>query len=121
VAQELGIVLHEGVFGMALGPSYETTAETRLLRAMGADVVSMSTVPEATLAGAVGLEVYGVSCITNSWVNQSAEVSHDEVMEVGQRVGPTFVPLIKGIVRSLPYLDAPLSHSWNDSNEHPVV
>ena len=101
VAKELGIVLHEGVFGMALGPSYETPAETQLLRAMGADVVSMSTVPEATLACAAGLEVYGVSCITNSWAKQTSEVSHSEVMEVGQRVGPTFVPLIKGIVRNL--------------------
>lgn len=111
VAQELGIVLHEGVFGMALGPSYETIAETRLLRAMGADTVSMSTVPEATLACAVNLEVYGVSCITNSWVNPLTEVSHDEVMEVGERVGPTFVPLLKGIVRHLPRTNERLSRS----------
>jgi purine-nucleoside phosphorylase len=111
VAEERGIVLHEGVFGMALGPSYETLAETRLLRAMGADAVSMSTVPEVTFACAAGLEVYGISCITNSWANQTTEVSHDEVMDVGARVGPTFVSLLKGVVQRLDHREGQPSHS----------
>jgi purine-nucleoside phosphorylase len=80
------------------GPSYETPAEIRYLRTIGADTVGMSTVPEAIVARHMGLEVLGISCITNPAAGVLPEpLNHDEVMEVARRVSGQFMALLEGI------------------------
>jgi purine-nucleoside phosphorylase len=99
VAAELEIPLEEGVYAAMLGPSYETPAEIRMLRAIGADAVGMSTVPEVIVARAVGLRVLGLSCITNLAAGLGHEtLSHDEVMEVGARVRDRLAALVRAIL-----------------------
>lgn len=90
------LVLHEGVYAGVLGPQYETPAEVRMLRQLGADAIGMSTVLEAIQARALGLEVAGFSCLTN-WAAGigSASLSHEEVLEVGQNAASTFARLLE--------------------------
>ena len=91
--------LVHGVYAGLLGPSYETPAEIRYLRALGADAVGMSTVHEAIVARHMGLEVLGLSCITNMAAGVLPEpLRHEEVMETAERVKGRFVRLIEGIV-----------------------
>ncbi len=86
VASELGVELCEGTYAGNLGPQYETPAEVRMARTLGADAVGMSTVLEAIQARALGLEVAGFSCLTNWAAGMGAgEITHDEVLELGQR------------------------------------
>lgn len=102
VGKEEGIDLKEGVYVGLLGPSYETPAEIRMLRIVGADAVGMSTVPETIAARHAGLEVLGISCISNMAAGMLDQpLSHEEVMETGERVKETFIRLVKGIVKSL--------------------
>lgn len=80
-ARELNISLHRGVYAGLLGPTYETPAEVRMLRTLGADAVGMSTVPESIAANHLGVEVAGVSCITNAAAGiSSAKLTHEEVV-----------------------------------------
>ncbi len=101
-AQEAGIFLREGVYAMYSGPNYETPAEIRMFRIMGADTVGMSTVPEAIVAGHCGMQVVGVSCVTNMAAGVlPVKLSHEEVTETANRVKEVFqklVDLIVGIV-----------------------
>jgi purine-nucleoside phosphorylase len=84
------------------GPSYETPAEIRFLRTIGADAVGMSTVPEALVARQMGLEVLGISCITNPAAGVLPKpLHHDEVMEVARQVRGEFSSLLKGVVERL--------------------
>lgn len=85
VADELGVTLHEGVYAGLLGPQYETPAEVRMVRTLGADAVGMSTVLEAIQARALGMEVAGFSYLTN-WAAglHPGTLGHEEVMEVGK-------------------------------------
>lgn len=85
MARGYNMNLHEGVYAAMSGPSYETAAEVNMLRVMGADAVGMSTVPEVIVARHTGLEVFAVSVITND--TSEAEVTHEEVMEVGNKAG----------------------------------
>jgi purine-nucleoside phosphorylase len=98
----IGLSLAHGVYAALLGPSYETPAEIRYLRAIGADAVGMSTVPEAIAARHMGLEVLGLSCITNMAAGVLPQpLDHSEVMETAQRVRGQFVALLEGIIDRL--------------------
>jgi purine-nucleoside phosphorylase len=95
-AKAQNITLHEGVYAGCLGPQYETPAEVRMLRQLGADAVGMSTVLEAIQARALGLEIAGFSCLTN-WAAGigHGNLSHAEVLETGRDAAQTFVRLLE--------------------------
>ncbi|CAN5703422.1 purine-nucleoside phosphorylase [soil metagenome] len=102
VAGGLGVPLGRGVYVAVPGPSYETPAEIRFLRTIGADAVGMSTVPEAIVARHMGMEVLGISCISNAAAGVLPRpLVHDEVMEVAHRVRETFSAVLEGIVERL--------------------
>lgn len=99
LAAQAGIPLREGVYVMYSGPSYETPAEIRCFRAMGGDAVGMSTVPEAIAARHAGLQVMGVSCITNMAAGILPQpLSHAEVVETAARVKRDFTRLLELMV-----------------------
>lgn len=102
-AQEQGIRLAEGVYAGLTGPSYETPAEVRMLRTMGADSVGMSTVLEAIAARWAGLELVGVSLVTNpgAGVVTGEPLSHEEVLAAGAEAGPRFTALVRRFIRLL--------------------
>jgi purine-nucleoside phosphorylase len=101
-AEAQGIAIGRGVYVAVHGPSYETPAEIRFLRTIGADAVGMSTVPEALVARHMGIEVLGLSCITNAAAGVLPQpLNHDEVMEVARRVRDAFASLLEGIVARL--------------------
>jgi purine-nucleoside phosphorylase len=101
-ARQAGIPLVEGVYAAVLGPSYETPAEIRYLRVIGADAVGMSTVPEAIAARHLGMEVLGLSCITNMAAGVIPRpLTHDDVLETTRRVGASFIALLEAIVSRL--------------------
>jgi purine-nucleoside phosphorylase len=102
VANRLGFRLKRGVYAGLLGPQYETPAEVRMLRTLGADAVGMSTVLEVLAARHMGLRVVGISCISNLAAGLSeGSLSHREVQETAQRVQPRFQSLLSGILESL--------------------
>ena len=99
VARETGIPVQQGVYAGLPGPTYETPAEVRMLRWMGADATGMSTIPEVITARALGMRVAGVSCITNQAAGMTAQpLSHHEVLEVADRVKDSFERLVRGFV-----------------------
>jgi purine-nucleoside phosphorylase len=102
VAERQGLRLGHGVYVAVHGPSYETPAEIRFLRAIGADAVGMSTVPEAIVARHMGVEVLGISCITNAAAGVLPQpLNHAEVMEVARQVRGAFASLLEGIIGQL--------------------
>ena len=101
-ALDAGITLQKGVYAALSGPSYETPAEIRYLRAIGADLVGMSTVPEAIALNHLGAEVLAFSCVTNMAAGITNEkIHHDEVLETGVQVREQFIQLIRAILPSL--------------------
>jgi purine-nucleoside phosphorylase len=101
-ARAIGVEVRRGIYGALSGPSYETPAEIHLLRTLGADAVGMSTVPEAIVARHMGLEVLGISCITNMAAGISDEpINHEEVMATGDRVRESFTELLRRIVAGI--------------------
>ena len=101
-AREQGLPIGHGVYVALHGPSYETPAEIRFLRTIGADAVGMSTVPEAIVARHMGVEVLGISCITNAAAGVLPQpLNHDEVMEVARQVRGAFAALLEGIIGRL--------------------
>jgi len=101
-AKAIGVEVRRGIYGALSGPSYETPAEIHLLRNLGADAVGMSTVPEAIVARHMGLEVLGISCITNMAAGISDEpINHEEVMATGDRVRETFADLLRRVIGAI--------------------
>ena len=101
-ARAAGVAVRHGVYVAVHGPSYETPAEIRAFRAIGADAVGMSTVPEAIAARHMGVEVLGISCITNMAAGVLDQpLVHDEVMETARRVRGSFIALLEGIIARL--------------------
>ena len=101
VAEKLGIKLDEGVYIGVTGPSYETPAEIRAFKTMGADAVGMSTVPEVIVAAHSGLKVLGISAITNHAAGFQDELNHEEVVAVTQRIKADFKGLVKAVLAEL--------------------
>jgi purine-nucleoside phosphorylase len=101
-AEKIGVTLKAGIYAAVSGPCYETAAEIRALRIMGADMVGMSTVPEVIEANRLGMKVLGFSFITNPATGMSENpLSHQEVIETSARILPTFKALVKQIVSDL--------------------
>src|SRR5258708_10770841 len=98
-AGALGIELRRGIYAALTGPSYETPAEIQMLRGLGADAVGMSTVPEAIVARHMGMDVLGISCITNMAAGLGNEpINHEEVVEIGKQVRSTFTQLLRRVI-----------------------
>lgn len=101
-AERLGFALPEGVFGAWLGPAFETPAEIRMLRALGADLVGMSTVPEVLAARHMGIRCLALSCVTNMAAGVSGEpIDHERVLEVGAQAAGTLTSLLRELVPTL--------------------
>lgn len=101
-ARVLGLTLPEGVYAALRGPNYETPAEIRYLRAIGADMVGMSTVPETITARHMGIKVLGISCVTNMAAGiLDQPISHQEVLETGERVKGQFIALLRAVIPRL--------------------
>jgi purine-nucleoside phosphorylase len=102
VARAQRLRIGHGIYVAVHGPSYETPAEIMAFRTLGADAVGMSTVPEAIAARHAGLEVLGISCITNMAAGVLPQpLEHDEVMETARRVRGSFIALLEGIIGRL--------------------
>jgi len=100
--EELIDFLHRGVYCALSGPTYETPAEVRMYRLLGADAVGMSTVPEAIAARHQGMKVLGISCITNYAAGMTSEpINHDEVMDTGAQVADVFRVLLTRVIAKL--------------------
>lgn len=102
IGENLGIRLHKGVYAYMRGPQYETPAEIRAIRALGADAVGMSTVPAAIVASHSGMRVLAISCITNLAAGISREpLSHKEVMEIGAAASDRSIALVEAFVNTI--------------------
>jgi purine-nucleoside phosphorylase len=106
-AQRLGIEVHEGVYVALVGPSYETPAEIRYLRTIGADVVGMSTVAEVITAVHMGIKVLAISCVTNMAAGiLDQPINHDEVLATGERVRGQFEALLRAVLPKMAHESA---------------
>jgi purine-nucleoside phosphorylase len=102
VGRDQKLPLYEGIYACLAGPSFETPADLRFLRAAGVDAVGMSTVPEVTVARHGGTRVLGVSGISNKAnLDGATATTHEEVLEAGEVLGPRIAELLRGVVRSL--------------------
>jgi len=101
-AQKLGKTVYQGVYAALLGPNYETPAEIRYLRSIGADLVGMSTVPEVIAARHMGVKILAISCVTNMAAGiLDQPINHEEVLETGERVKGDFVALLLAVLPAI--------------------
>jgi purine-nucleoside phosphorylase len=101
-AKKLGMEVPEGVYAGLLGPSYETPAEIRYLRTIGADLVGMSTVPEVIVCRQMGIKVLAISCVTNMAAGiLDKPLNHEEVLETGRRVAGQFKTLLREVIPAI--------------------
>ena len=101
-AEELKIQAHEGIYLVLGGPSYETPAEIKMLRILGADLVGMSTVPEVIMANSLGMRVLGLSMATNMAAGITGQpLTHEEVIEISNKAAEKFIRLISGIIEKM--------------------
>jgi purine-nucleoside phosphorylase len=101
-ARKLGKTVHEGVYAGLLGPSYETPAEIRYLRTIGADLVGMSTVAEVIAARHMGIKVLAISCVTNMAAGiLDQPLDHQEVLDTTERVKGDFVGLLRPVIAGI--------------------
>jgi purine-nucleoside phosphorylase len=101
-ARAMGLPIEHGVYVAVTGPSYETPAEIRAFRVLGADAVGMSTVPEAIVARHMGMEVLGISCISNMAAGILPQpLTAEEVIETTGRVRAQFIGLLEGVLARL--------------------
>jgi purine-nucleoside phosphorylase len=102
VGSQLSIALAEGVYAAVTGPSYETPAEIRFMRTIGADLVGMSTVPEVIVANHLGMRALAISCVTNMAAGiLPQKINHEDVLETGRRVRDTLVRFLKALLPRL--------------------
>jgi purine-nucleoside phosphorylase len=102
VASTLGIDIHEGVYFSVTGPSYETRAEYRMIKLVGADAVGMSTVPEVIIACHMGLRVFAMSVITDLGIRDEANrITHEEVLEIANATSPKLSALLSGLLSEI--------------------
>ena len=101
-AESLGIDLHEGVYMFFAGPNFETPAEVRAARVLGADAVGMSTVPEVIAASHCGMKVLGISCLTNMAAGiLDQPLNHEEILENTMKCRDDFINLVRTILRDM--------------------
>lgn len=101
-AARIGLDLREGVYAAWLGPAFETPAEIRMMRALGADLVGMSTVPEVLAARHMGIRCLALSCVTNAAAGVRPEpIEHERVLEIGARAAGDLVALLREVIPSL--------------------
>ncbi len=101
-AQKLNLKLNQGVYAWWTGPSYETPAEIKMIRTLGADAVGMSTVPESLVASHMNMQVLGISCLTNMASGiLKQKLSHQEVLDVAGQVNESFSKLIIGVIAKI--------------------
>jgi purine-nucleoside phosphorylase len=106
-AKDLGVAVRRGIYAGLAGPSYETPAEIHMLRSYEADAVGMSTVPEAIVARQMGINILGISCITNMAAGISEQpINHQEVMETGEQVRGTFTQLLRRVIAKIPDIES---------------
>lgn len=101
IEKDNDLSMKEGVYTWFTGPTYETPAEIRAVRSLGGDAVGMSTVPEAIIAKHCGMEVIGISCITNLAAGMQSSLNHEEVVEVSRLVKPQFKLVINQLIERL--------------------
>ena len=106
-AKELGVTVRRGIYAALSGPSYETPAEIHMFRSFEADAVGMSTVPEAIVARHMGMNVLGISCITNMAAGISEQpINHEEVIETGEQVRATLTQLLRKVISRIPEVNS---------------
>lgn len=102
IGEKIDVKTHEGVYVSISGPTYSSKTESKMFRALGADTIGMSTVPEVIVAKHSGMKVIGISCVTDMAILEGSKtISHEEVMEVANKTRPKFINLVKEVINEV--------------------